>query len=45
MRNKQYLFYDNLPLLGQMEKSLNRQNCFEDTYIKFKPKTELVEIS
>ena len=38
------LYYDNFSVFGQIKKSLNGQNCFEDIYIKFK-KTELVEIS
>ena len=43
MRNEQWIFYNNSSAFGQIEKSLNGQNCFEDISIKFK-NTELVEI-
>ena len=44
IRNQQWVFYDNFSVFGQIKKSLNGQNCFEDIHVKFK-KTELVEIS
>ena len=43
MRTEQWTFYDNFSVFGQVEKSLNGRNCFEDIYFKFK-KIELVEM-
>ena len=44
LHNEQKIFHNNLSVFGQIEKSFDGLNFFEDISIKLK-KTELVEIS
>ena len=40
MCNEQWIFYNNYAVIGQIRKSFNGQNCFEDVAIKYR-KTEV----